>query len=136
MSRKLSDDDILRYLEDHTYSETMEKFGISRMTVSRIKKRNIIPIPTRKIRVAILGVGNAASALIQGIEFYKSRTDNIGLLHPTMAGYHISDIEIVAAFDIAKKKVGKELTQALQPNDLDLFSLFFWPNHSQKNNKF
>jgi myo-inositol-1-phosphate synthase len=117
---KLSDDEVLRYLEDHTYDETMEKFGISRMTVARIKKRNKVSIMPNKIKLGIVGAGNAASALVQGIEFYKSRSKNVGLLHPTLAGYHISDVEVVAAFDISENKVGKPLGEALAFNDLKI----------------
>ncbi|TFH00553.1 MAG: ABC transporter permease subunit, partial [Nitrosopumilus sp.] len=68
------DDQVLRYLETHTYDQTMEHFQISRMTVARIKKRNKVRYMPNKIKIAICGVGNAASALIQGIEYYKSRS--------------------------------------------------------------
>lgn len=122
MGTKVDDDEILRYLESHTYSQTMEKFGISRMTVARIKKRNIVVNPPRSIKVALVGIGNAASALVQGIEYYKSRSTAMGLLHPTMAGYHISDIDIVAAFDISKRKVLKNLNDAIKANDLDIMT--------------
>jgi myo-inositol-1-phosphate synthase len=118
--KKVDYDDVLRFLESHTYDETMEKFGISRMTIARIKKSNrVINIPN-KIKLAIAGIGNAASALIQGIDYYKNRTDNLGLLHPTFAGYHISDIDITAAFDISTDKVGKKLVDALKANELEL----------------
>ncbi len=73
-----------------------------------------------KIRLAIIGIGNAASALIQGIEYYKDRTFKIGLLHPTFAGYHISDIEISAAIDISGNKVQKTLSEALTANELEI----------------
>lgn len=71
-----------------------------------------------KIRLAIIGIGNAASALIQGIEYYKDRSFNLGLLHPTFAGYHITDIEISAAIDISFNKIGKPLSEALKANEL------------------
>ncbi len=74
---------------------------------------------SNKIRLAIIGIGNAASALIQGIEYYKDRTLKIGLLHPTFAGYHISDIEISAAIDISSNKVEKSLKEALTANELE-----------------
>ncbi|MCF2140210.1 MAG: inositol-3-phosphate synthase [Candidatus Lokiarchaeota archaeon] len=118
MPTKINDDELLRYLEDHTYDETMEHFGISRMTIARIRKRNKIKFSPNKIKLAIVGIGNAASALIQGIEYYKARGNNIGLLHPILAGYHISDIEIVAAYDISEKKVGKDLSEAVFENEL------------------
>ncbi|HET7712136.1 MAG TPA: inositol-3-phosphate synthase, partial [Thermoanaerobaculia bacterium] len=63
-----------------------------------------------KINVAIIGVGNCASSLVQGVEFYKNAEagDTIpGLMHPVLGGYHINDINIVAAIDIDADKVGK-----------------------------
>jgi len=68
-----------------------------------------------KIRIAIAGVGNCASALIQGISFYSKspRQSAPGLMHETLGGYSLSDIEVVAAFDIDRRKVGKTLTQAI-----------------------
>ncbi len=117
-AKKTRDDEILRYLQTHTYDQTMERFQIARMTVARIKKRNKVRVLPQKIKIAIVGIGNAASALIQGTVYYKSRSKNIGLLHPNLAGFHISDIEVVAAFDIASKKVGKKLNEAILENDL------------------
>ena len=69
-----------------------------------------------KINVAIIGVGNCASSLVQGVYYYKKakETDFVpGLMHVNLGGYHISDINFVAAFDIDKNKVGKELEQAV-----------------------
>ncbi len=69
-----------------------------------------------KIRVAIIGVGNCASALVQGVYFYRnaSGTERIpGIMHANLGGYHIGDIQFSAAFDIAKKKVGKDLSEAI-----------------------
>ncbi len=68
-----------------------------------------------QIRIAVVGLGNCASALIQGIEFYrtKSSKDLIGLLHWEIGGYKPSDIEIVSAFDIDKRKVGKDIGEAV-----------------------
>ena len=57
----------------------------------------------KKVRVAIIGVGNCASSLVQGVEFYKSAeaSDEIpGLMHPVLGEYHINDIEFTAAFDV------------------------------------
>ena len=71
----------------------------------------------KEIRVAIAGVGNCASMLIQGIEFYKDKKNNIGLMHPELGGYRVSDIKIVAAFDVNKDKVGKDVSKAIfDPN--------------------
>ncbi|MFX1339705.1 MAG: inositol-3-phosphate synthase [Promethearchaeota archaeon] len=73
-----------------------------------------------KIKLAIIGIGNAASALIQGIEYYRDPSFNKGLLFPTFAGYRISDIEISAAFDISANKVGMALNEALKANELKI----------------
>ncbi len=80
-----------------------------------------------KIRVAIIGVGNCASSLIQGAQYYKNakETDFIpGVMHINLGGYHIRDIEFVAAFDIDKNKVGKDLSEAVftRPNNTAKFS--------------
>ena len=80
----------------------------------------------KEIRVAVSGVGNCASSLIQGVEFYKKnkRTKNIsGLMHRSLGGYLPDDIVFVAAFDIDKRKVGKPLHQAIfsKPNCAKVF---------------
>jgi len=69
-----------------------------------------------KVKVAIIGVGNCASALVQGVHFYRQvQEDDFapGLMHVTLGGYHISDIEFVAAFDIDSNKVGQDLSEAI-----------------------
>ncbi|MEJ8545146.1 inositol-3-phosphate synthase [Brevibacillus borstelensis] len=68
-----------------------------------------------RIKVAIVGVGNCASALLQGIAYYKDgkSEDSVGLIHPLIGGYRPSDIEVVAAFDIDSRKVGKPLHEAI-----------------------
>ena len=69
-----------------------------------------------KVRVAIVGVGNCASSFVQGVHYYReaSRKDFVpGLMHVDLGGYHISDIEFVAAFDVDKKKVGLDLSEAI-----------------------
>jgi len=80
-----------------------------------------------KVNVAIIGVGNCASSLVQGVNFYKKAKDNEfvpGLMHVNLGGYHISDINFVAAFDIDKNKVGKDIAQAIftLPNNTFKFS--------------
>ena len=80
-----------------------------------------------KIRVAIIGVGNCASSLIQGIEYYKNAKESDfipGVMHVNLGGYHIRDMEFVAAFDIDKNKVGKDLSKAIftPPNNTTKFS--------------
>ena len=69
----------------------------------------------RKVRVAIVGVGNCASSLVQGVEYYKNAADDVvpGLMHVNLGGYHIRDIEFVAAIDIDMEKVGKDLSEAI-----------------------
>ncbi|MEX2374241.1 MAG: inositol-3-phosphate synthase, partial [Dehalococcoidia bacterium] len=69
-----------------------------------------------KIKVAIIGVGNCASSFVQGLERYKEApVDEFvpGLMHTQMGDYHIGDIEVVAAFDVDKTKVGKDLSEAI-----------------------
>src|ERR671933_708948 len=69
-----------------------------------------------KVRVAIIGVGNCASAFVQGVEFYKDADpaqDVPGLMHVDLGGYHVRDIEFSAAFDIDAEKVGKDLGEAI-----------------------
>jgi myo-inositol-1-phosphate synthase len=74
-----------------------------------------------EIRVAIAGVGNCASALIQGVEYYKNVREEVavpGLMHVNFGGYHIRDIKFVAAFEVDKNKIGKDLAEAIftKPN--------------------
>jgi len=74
-----------------------------------------------EIRVAIVGVGNSASALIQGTQYYKDAKENTtvpGLMHVNFGGYHIRDIKFVAAFEVNKDKIGKDLSEAIftEPN--------------------
>ncbi|HZC77407.1 MAG TPA: inositol-3-phosphate synthase, partial [Ktedonobacterales bacterium] len=69
-----------------------------------------------KVRVAIIGVGNCASSLVQGVEYYKHAAEGDfipGLMHVNLGGYHISDIEFAAAIDIDEQKVGKDLSEAI-----------------------
>jgi myo-inositol-1-phosphate synthase len=75
-----------------------------------------------KIRVAIVGVGNCANSFVQGLEYYKSVDDDAtvpGLMHTVLGGYRIKDVEVIAAFDVVKGKVGVSLPQAIwaHPND-------------------
>jgi myo-inositol-1-phosphate synthase len=80
-----------------------------------------------KVRVAIVGVGNCANSLLQGVEYYKDAKpeDSVpGLMHVDLGGYHISDIEFTAAFDVVKGKVGVDLADAIwaKPNDTIKFA--------------
>jgi myo-inositol-1-phosphate synthase len=81
----------------------------------------------KKVRVAIIGVGNCASSLVQGVEFYKNaqETERVpGLMHVNVGGYHVRDIEFTAAFDVSSEKVGKDLSEAIfaKPNNTYKFS--------------
>lgn len=81
----------------------------------------------RKIRVAIVGVGNCASSLVQGIHYYRNAKDDTfvpGVMHVNFGGYHIKDIEVVAAFDVNSNKVGKDVAEAIYaaPNNTAVFS--------------
>jgi len=92
------------------------KPGESRPTASR-----------RKVRVAIIGVGNCASSLVQGVEFYKNAPEDErvpGLMNVNLGGYHVRDIEFTAAFDIDVNKVGKDLGEAIYvaPNNTFRFA--------------
>ena len=80
-----------------------------------------------KVRVAIVGVGNCASSLVQGRYYYADAKDGDfvpGLMHVNLGGYHVRDIEFVAAFDVDKNKVGKDLSEAIgvEPNNTYRFA--------------
>jgi myo-inositol-1-phosphate synthase len=69
-----------------------------------------------KVRVALIGIGNCASALVQGVHFYQDAPDDKqipGLMHANLGGYHIRDIQFTAAFDVVDTKVGKDLSEAI-----------------------
>ena len=75
-----------------------------------------------KVRVAVIGVGNCASSFIQGLHYYRNAKETArvpGLMHVNLCGYHIRDVEIVAAIDIDKIKVGKDVAEAI----------YAWPNN-------
>jgi len=79
------------------------------------------------VRVAIVGVGNCANSLLQGVEYYKDAPEDQfvpGLMHVNLGGYHIRDIEFTAAFDVTSDKVGKDLSEAIwaHPNDTIKFA--------------
>ncbi|TMC31171.1 MAG: inositol-3-phosphate synthase, partial [Chloroflexi bacterium] len=81
----------------------------------------------RRIRVAIIGVGNCASSLVQGVHYYRNAKagDPIpGIMHVDLGGYHIRDVEFVAAFDVDRNKVGKDLADAIyaKPNNTYRFA--------------
>src|ERR1700690_296419 len=73
-----------------------------------------------KVRIAIVGVGNCASSLVQGLEYYKDADDGArvpGLMHVRFGPYHVSDVEVVAAFDVDAKKVGCDLSDAISASE-------------------
>jgi myo-inositol-1-phosphate synthase len=79
------------------------------------------------VRLAIVGVGNCASALVQGLEYYKDADPGEpvpGLIHVDLGGYHVRDVEVVAAFDVDAKKVGKDVAEAIgsEPNNTIRFA--------------
>jgi len=79
------------------------------------------------VRVALIGAGNCASSLVQGVHYYKNAAEDElipGLMHTNLGGYHIGDVEFTAAFDIDSRKVGKKLTEAIfeKPNNTVRFA--------------
>ena len=82
---------------------------------------------SNKVRVAIIGVGNCANSLVQGVHYYRHAADHEevpGLMHVNLGGYHIRDIEFTAAFDVVEGKVGKDLSEAIwaHPNNTIKFT--------------
>jgi myo-inositol-1-phosphate synthase len=87
----------------------------------------VTPSHRTSVRVAIVGVGNCASALVQGVHYYRDadREQRVpGLMHVELAGYHVGDLEFVAAFDVDAKKVGRDLAEAIAapPNNTIVFA--------------
>ena len=84
-------------------------------------------MPSRKVRVAIIGVGNCASSLVQGVEFYRNAKDSEivpGLMHARLGPYHLRDIEFTLGIDVNATKVGKDLSEAIfaEPNNTYKFA--------------
>ncbi len=84
-------------------------------------------MPSKKVRVAIIGVGNCASALVQGVQFYKNaKVDEIipGMMHTKLGDYHVRDVEFTLGIDINAEKVGKDLSEAIfaDPNNTYKFA--------------
>jgi myo-inositol-1-phosphate synthase len=82
---------------------------------------------SRKVRVGIIGVGNCASSFVQGLSYYKDAKGNEpvpGLMNVEIGGYHISDVEVSAAFDVGASKVGRDVSEAIfaQPNNTQRFA--------------
>ena len=77
------------------------------------KTKNTTSKDKKQIKIAVAGVGNCVSMLAQGVEYYKKTGRDVGLMHSAIGGYRVSDIKIVAAFDVNKDKVGKDLSKAI-----------------------
>ncbi|HVX81896.1 MAG TPA: inositol-3-phosphate synthase, partial [Devosiaceae bacterium] len=81
----------------------------------------------KKVRVGIVGVGNCASSLVQGLTYYRDASGNepiAGLMHADLGGYRVGDVEIVSAFDINAEKVGRDVGEAIYaaPNNTHRFA--------------
>jgi myo-inositol-1-phosphate synthase len=132
MPRELKQRLARRARERHTTTHDLilttlaEGLGMNRKDTMAASTNGTAPSED-KVRVAIIGVGNCANSLLQGIEYYRDRPDDEfvpGLMHVNLGGYHIRDIEVVAAFDVVEGKVGVELSQAIwaHPNDTIRFA--------------
>jgi myo-inositol-1-phosphate synthase len=102
-------------------------FGGGRRKEAMASTNGHRPRSEDKVRVAIIGVGNCANSLLQGVEYYKDAPDDQfvpGLMHVNLGGYHVRDVEFVAAFDVVEGKVGKDLSEAIwaHPNDTIKFA--------------
>src|SRR5512133_1966776 len=110
-------------VNDSTVETLAERLGKNTMASTNGKPRR----SDDKVRVAIIGVGNCANSLLQGIEYYKDADPEQfvpGLMHVDVGGYQIRDIEFTAAFDVTTPKVGKDLAEAIwaHPNDTYKFA--------------
>ena len=112
-----------RNVNDLIVETLSERLGKEPMASTNGKARRA----DEKVRVAIIGVGNCASSLVQGVEYYKdANPDDFvpGLMHVDLGGYHVRDVEFTAAFDVTTDKVGKDLSEAIwaHPNNTIKFS--------------
>ena len=112
-----------RNVNDLIVETLSERLGKDTMSTTNGKA----PRSEDKVRVAIIGVGNCANSLLQGVEYYKDATSDDfvpGLMHVDLGGYHIRDVEFSAAFDVTTDKVGKDLSEAIwaHPNNTIKFS--------------
>src|ERR671932_4449 len=112
-----------RSLNDLIVEALWQRLGKEEMASTNGKA----PRDEDKVRVAIIGVGNCANSLLQGVEYYKDADPGAfvpGLMHVDLGGYHVRDIEFTAAFDVTTDKVGKDLAEAIwaKPNDTYRFA--------------
>ena len=110
-----------------TLSERLGGSTSRKETMARNGSQNGKTRSKDKVRVAIIGVGNCANSLLQGVEYYKDASPDEfvpGLMHVDLGGYHVRDIEFTAAFDVTTAKVGKDLADAIwaEPNDTIKFA--------------
>src|ERR671936_1083301 len=112
-----------RTVNDLIVETLSERLGKDTMTSSNGKA----PRAEDRVRVAIIGVGNCANSLVQGVEYYRDADPESfvpGLMHVDLGGYHVRDIDFTAAFDVTTEKVGKDLADAIwaTPNDTYRFA--------------
>src|ERR671932_720683 len=112
-----------RSLNDLIVEALWQRLGKEEMTSTNGKA----PRGDGKVRVAIIGVGNRANSLLQGVEYYKDADPGTfvpGLMHVDLGGYHVRDVEFTAAFDVTTAKVGQDLAEAIwaHPNDTYRFA--------------
>src|SRR5215203_3259549 len=112
-----------RNVNDLIVETLAERLGKDTMASTNGKPRR----SDDKVRVAIIGVGNCANSLLQGVEYYKDAPGDKfvpGLMHVDLGGYHVRDVEFTAAFDVTADKVGKDLADAIwaHPNNTIKFS--------------
>jgi myo-inositol-1-phosphate synthase len=112
-------DEIIRVLGEDT--------GVRKDTMATHGTQNGRARSSDKVRVAVIGVGNCANSLLQGVEYYKDAPDDQfvpGLMHVNLGGYHVRDVEFTAAFDVVEGKVGLDLADAIwaHPNDTIKFA--------------
>ena len=117
----------LNDLINETLAERLGAPESGRSTKRMASRNGSSPRSEDKVRVAIIGVGNCANSLVQGVQFYKDAPADEyvpGLMHVDLGGYHVRDIEFTAAFDVTTDKVGKDLAEAIwaQPNDTYKFA--------------
>src|SRR5207247_3082387 len=116
----------------------MKKIGSSNTydnNPSSFRKGTFNMTSTKKVRVAIIGAGNCASSLVQGVHYYREAQPEDfvpGLMHVNLGGYHINDVEFSAAFDIDQNKVSKDISEAISAATNNTYSFADFPMLSAK----
>jgi myo-inositol-1-phosphate synthase len=116
-----------RHVNEFIVETLSDELGLDRRKETMGSTNGKVTRDEDRVRVAVIGVGNCANALLQGVEYYKDADpENFvpGLMHVDLGGYHVRDIEFTAAFDVTTDKVGKELADAIwaKPNDTIKFA--------------